>query len=101
MKYPFDFYTQYCQFYLNDQESPRETDSKNFWTAEAYDDRLAIGNGILGVGTECYGPVKGELKVLEAENKDFNLNDYDHIVEGGLEISSGTLTILDCPNSAI
>jgi hypothetical protein len=101
MKYKLDFYTSYNQFYLYDKASPGNTDSDNFWTAEAYNDRLALEEGVLGIGTGCYGHVKGEIDILAKENGVIDTNQYDHIVEGGLELRSGILQVLDCPNSEI
>lgn len=97
----FDFYTQYNQFYICDKDSPGQTDSADFWTDASFNDRLAKELGVLGVGTECYGPVKGEIVFLDKKNEDFDIELYDHIVEAGLQIQSGTIQILDCPNSSI
>lgn len=100
MKYPLDFYTSYNQFYIYDKDSPGKTNSNSFWTNEAYEDRLAINDGILGIGTECYGHIRAELEILESENNlDFTY--FDHIVEAGIEIKSGIVQVLDCPNSVI
>jgi len=101
MKYPLEFYTSYHQFYIYDKDSPGDTSSPEFGNQQSYNDRLAIEKGIIGVGTECYGPIKGELELLNASNTSVNLNDYDHIVEGGIEIESGVLQILTCPTSSI
>jgi len=101
MKYPLEFYTSHSQFYIYDKDSPAEIGSDKFWTQEAFDDRLAIEEGILGVGTECYGPIKAELILLDTRNDSINLIDYDHIVEAGVEIKSGVIQILDCPNSNV
>ena len=60
-----DFWTTHHQFYIADKSSPFRTDSDDFWTTQATDDRLAIEEGLLGIGTECYGPVKGDLQVLD------------------------------------
>ena len=101
MKYKFDFYTQYSQFYLSsDNGSTLTLDSLN-WSSDAYNDRLFIYKNMLVVLTECYGHVKGELDILDNANDKIDSNEYDHIVEGGLEIKSGELQILDCPNSKI
>jgi hypothetical protein len=99
--YRFDFYTQYHQFNICDKDSPMDTESGEFWTDEAFDDRLAMELGVIGVGTECYGPVKGELVLLDKENTEFDLKSYDHIVEAGLKIDSGFIQIQNCPNSSI
>jgi hypothetical protein len=101
MKYVLNFYTSYCQFFICDKLSCGDIDSGSFWNDEAYVQRLAIGNGILGVGLECYGPFKGELVMLDTQNNGIEYNQYDHIVEGGLEVKSGILQILDCPNSNV
>jgi hypothetical protein len=101
MKLNFEFDTQYNQFYLSDSLCPREMGRTDFWTPEAYDERLAIAEGILGIGTECYGPVKGEIEILDSENKNFDITKFDHIVEGGIKIGSGSLEILDCPTSTV
>ncbi len=101
MSFPFAFYTSHCQFYVYDKGSPAETGSDEFWTESALDDRLALEKGILGVGTECYGPVKGELLLLEVANDEVNFEEYDHIVEAGLEVKSGIIQILDCPTSGV
>jgi len=101
MKYPLEFYTSYSQFYIYDKNSPGNTNSRDFWNQDSYNDRLAIEKGILGVGTECYGPIKGELVLLNTPNASINLNDYDHIVEGGIEIESGIIQVLACPTSNV
>lgn len=101
MNYKLDFKTQYNQFFICDKSSPGNTDSGSFWTDGTHNERLAIEEGIIGIGTQCYGHVNGELIVLKAENKQTDYNKYDHIVEGGLEIKSGVLQVLDCPNSEV
>ena len=101
MSFPFAFHTSHCQFYVYDKASPGETGSDGFWTESAFNDRLAVEKGVLGVGTECYGPVKGELYLLRVANDEVNFEDYDHIVEAGLEVKSGIIQILDCPTSGV
>jgi len=101
IQYKLDFYTEYNQFYISDKTSQRNTGSINFWTPEALTDRLAIEIGVMGVSTECYGHIKGELDVLDTANNLIDFNKYDHIVEGGIEIKSGELQVLDCPTSEI
>jgi hypothetical protein len=101
MKYPFNFYTSYHQFYIVDKGSEGNTASSTFWTDNAYNDRLAIENGILGVGTECYGPVKGELELLTNINITPDLSTVDHVVEAGIAVNSGIIQLLDCPTSTI
>ncbi|QXV67371.1 hypothetical protein INP83_09870 [Mucilaginibacter sp. 21P] len=101
MVHPLDFYTQYSQFYVSDKDTLGDTSSDKFWTDDAFSDRLAMEEGIIGVGTECYGPIKGELEILERENKSFIAADYDHIVEGNIRIDSGGIKVIDCPTSTV
>lgn len=101
MKYNFNFYTGYHQFYVSDSESIKDTNSKDFWNEEAYKDRLANHEDIIAIPTKSYGIINGELEVLSKEKAITNFELYDHIVESGIEIKSGTLQILDCPNSEI
>jgi hypothetical protein len=98
-KYHLDFYTSHHQFYLADKLSPARTDSEDFWNVEASQDRLAVEKGILGIGTECYGPVKGELNILFEEPETENFDMYDHVVEGSVEVFSGILNIIPCPDN--
>ncbi|MFH7004228.1 hypothetical protein [Flavobacterium bizetiae] len=100
MKHNLSFYTQYSQFYITDKLCQENT-SDDFWTESAFNDRLALTKCGLAVGTECYGDVKGELVVLEKANDTVDLNKYDHIVEGGIQVQSGILNVLDCPNNSI
>jgi hypothetical protein len=101
MKYELNFSTSYHQFYISDKESCQDTGDINFWTKDANQSRLAIGDGILGVALECYGRFKGELVLLERKNEKIEFDQYDHIVEGGLNVESGVLQVLDCPNSNV
>jgi hypothetical protein len=101
MKYHIDFYTSYNQFYITYKDSEGATNSDKFWTTEAFNERLAVVDGIIGVGTECYGPVKGEIHLLNSPNKQAVLDEYDHIVEAGINIKSGFLQILNCPDSNV
>ncbi|ATL45736.1 hypothetical protein COR50_00375 [Chitinophaga caeni] len=101
MKHKLNFGTSYHQFYIRDKNSSQDTGDSNFWTDDATRSRLAVGEGILGVGLECYGPFKGELVLLDKKRDDVEYSQYDHIVEGGLNIKSGILQVLDCPNSNV
>lgn len=101
MVHHLNFYTSHNQFYIFDKGSEGDTASDNFWTAEAFDDRLAIEDGVLGVSTECYGPIKGELELVDTKNTSLDLSDFDHVVEGGLVVKSGIIQILYCPTSAV
>ncbi|MGV4413591.1 hypothetical protein [Chryseobacterium sp. T1] len=97
--YRFTFSTQYNQFYLEDKGNNSDTVSFDFWNEDAFNERLALSNKIIGVGTQSYGNIKGEIEILEKPNTNIDYSKYDHIVEGGINIGSGELQILDSPNS--
>ena len=87
--FKLNFTTSHHQFYISDNAVDLNTGTRNFWTKEASQDRLAIENGILGVGTECYGPVKAELYILNKKTDEANFDQYDHIVEGVWKLNQG------------
>lgn len=97
----FNFYTAYNQFYIADKDFEGNTGSDFFWDDEAFIYRLAIDKDILGISTACYGNVKGELVILKEAVDINNYNFFDHIVEGGIEVKTGFINILDCPNNSI
>lgn len=101
MKHKFQFRTSYSQFYIYDKDSPAATDSNDFWTEDAHTSRLAIEDGILGISIETYSYVKASIEILQHRNKQIELTNYNHVVEASLEIKSGILQVLDCPNSAV
>ncbi len=100
-KQHFKFDTAYNQFYLIDKGETIVINQIDFWNEEAFLTGLALGKGIIGVKTKSYGNIKGQILILEkpVENIDFEL--YDYIVEGGINLQSGELQILDCPNNHI
>ena len=94
------FYTSYNQFYVTDKDSYGDI-GRNFWTQEALDSHLAISNGILGVSMESYANARCQIKILKSKPIILDLSKYDHIVEAGLQINSGIIQILNCPNSNV
>lgn len=99
--FKINFATSHHQFYIGDKAVEGDTGSDRFWTNEAFQDRLAIETGILGVGTECYGPVKAEFYVLNKKPQESNFDQYDHVVEGSLEVTSEEIEVLNCPDSSV
>jgi hypothetical protein len=101
MIHALDFHTAYSQFYIIDPMVDYDTGSDKFWTQDAASDMLAVETGVLGVGIGSYGHVKAELEVLLKPNTENDYSKYDHIVEAGIQIDSGLLQVIDCPNSEI
>ena len=50
MKFQLKFTTDYGQFYVNDKNANGNTNSDNFWTEQAFEDKLAVEDGVLGIG---------------------------------------------------
>ena len=99
MEYDLDFYTEYSQFYVCDSEDEIK---HGLWTDKSsHTARLDFSPGIIAVITECYGPVKGQIRILNSENNEFDFDSFDHIVEAELIISSGSLQIRSCTSSEI
>jgi transcription elongation factor Elf1 len=102
MKLNLKFVTDYRQFYLNDKNANGNTGSENFWSESAFADKLAIEDGVLGIGIENdEGKVECEFEILNSKSLIDNFTDFDHVVEASLKIHSGILQIIDCPNSEV
>ncbi len=102
MKSNLKFTTDYRQFYLNDKNAKGNTGSENFWSEIAFADKLAVEDGVLGIGIENdEGEVECEFEILTAKSLIYNFSKFDHVVEASLKIHSGVLQILDCPHSEV
>ena len=102
MKINLKFVTDYRQFYLNDKNAIGNTGSENFWSESAFADKLAIEDGVLGIGIENdEGKVECEFEILNSKSLIDNFTDFDHVVEASLKIHSGILQIIDCPHSEV
>jgi len=93
MKYNFELFADYFQFYLQDEQSAG--DLSNSWTEQAVSDMLAVAPGIIGVGTARNLTVPVEVEVLTSEPTN-NFDEWDHVTEASLEIPSGRIIIAGC-----
>ena len=97
MKFDLNFTTGFGQFYLNDKDKG-DMGSENFWTDEAFNARLAVESGILGISiANDEGIVKCELEILDSKSLVSDFSIFDHVVEASLEIKTGILQVNDCP----
>lgn len=94
-----NFNTEYHQFYICDKKSVKNT-SEDFWDEIAYTNRIATGEGIIGVGTSSFGSIRGEIYILEVPSSR-NLDEFDHVVQGSLELKSGILQVITCTSSEV
>ena len=102
MKSSLKFTTEYGQFYLSDKSANGNTGSENFWTEKAFAEKLAVEDGILGISiANDEGKVECEFDIVNSKSLIENFGEFDHVVEASLQIHSGILQVLDCPNSEI
>ncbi|RYE51609.1 MAG: hypothetical protein EOP21_00955 [Hyphomicrobiales bacterium] len=89
----FDLFADYFQFYLQDEEaSGIDGDS---WNDEATERMLAVAPGALAIGTVRNVDVPISVEILESEPPN-DLENWDHVTECSLVITSGKLVIAGC-----
>lgn len=88
-------YASHTQFYVLDSEPRSSPGDESFWTKESSDNRIAIGDGILGIGTGSYDFVMVYVEEHQCEPP-LKLEEWDHVTECGLEIVSGFLLVEGC-----
>ena len=59
-------YADYNQFYVQDSNAPGNTGDPAFWTERAFSDKLALVDGIIGIGTVTYGDVRVRSEVHDS-----------------------------------
>jgi hypothetical protein len=89
-------YADYHQFYVLDAGAALDaTGHPDFWTREAFVRMLAVNPGIIGISTESGGEVRVTLHV-EGTAPALDLAAWDHVVEAGLDVSTGRLIVCGC-----
>jgi hypothetical protein len=91
-------YASHCQFYIMDNGEEHET-AEGFWTDRALADRLALAEGIIGIGTGTYGEVRVRAQLL-AEAPRLQREGWDHITEASLNVREGPIFVLGCLSSS-
>jgi hypothetical protein len=96
-KHDLLFFTEYYQFYIQDADTKAQTDTTDFWNEAADKNRMAFGEGLLGVTVAKYAEINVEVRISDAQPiKDLTA---DHIVEAPLQLASGKLQIKNCTNN--
>src|SRR6516162_5963944 len=90
-------YAGYNQFYLTSDSKNTGSDDPEFWSKEAYRERLAVAPLTLAVGTDTYGKVPVDIEVLDSPSH-LPFDDWDHVVEASISIASGVLEVSGCPD---
>ena len=74
----FTLFADYFQFYLQDE--PVDGNLSDAWTEEAVARLLAVGPGVVGIGTVRNMDVPVSVEVLDGEES-VDLASWDHVVE--------------------
>lgn len=99
MNHKLSMFTQYGQFYIVDKDAAGDTGNPDFWNSDAFNDRLAIADGVIGISIANDDAVANlEIEILNSPLVEEDLGQFDHIVEASLLVKSGKLQVVDCPN---
>lgn len=88
-------YASHHQFYIQDSEPLGTSDDPEFWTDQACDDRLAVAEGLLGIGTGSYDLVVVRVQQHSSEPS-LDLSDWDHVTEASLAVRTPFVLVLGC-----
>jgi hypothetical protein len=88
------FFTEYYQFYILDADTKAATDAVDFWNDTADKNRIAIGDGLLGVTVAKYAEIKVEIRICDTKPAIDEI--ADHVVDTPLYLSSGKIEIRSC-----
>jgi hypothetical protein len=87
-------YASHSQFYVLDSRL-RDFPDDGFWSKDASARRLAIADGIVGIGTGTFGFVQVRVEQHIAE-PELNLSAWDHVTECNLEVRSDLMLVMGC-----
>lgn len=86
-------FADYHQIHLLDEGS--STDLGGAWSERALDDQLAVGGDAMAVGTVADVDVLVAVQIRNRPSVD-DVADFDHVVEGSLQMHSGRLVVMGC-----
>ncbi len=91
-RYSFSLSAEFWQFYIQDEWS---SDEYVEWTSEEDYDPIALAPGTVSICTNCDRIVPVEIVICRSEPlPDFE--DWDHLVECGIDVPSGRLIVAGC-----
>lgn len=86
-------FADYYQIHLFDEGST--SDLGQAWTGQAAADRMAVARDAVAVGTVVNVFVEVTVELSEQPPVDQG-PDFDHVVEGSVEVRSGRLVVMGC-----
>ncbi len=93
-KYQYHLFADYFQLYIED-ENPKDT-TEHIWDDEKTVDRgIAVGDGIIAVGTVRNFTVPFTLEIHDSEPSD-DISIWDRVNECSIDVPSGILVISGC-----
>lgn len=94
-KLDFEIYADYYQFYLEDENSPHETDKVWDLEGKAYNRMLGVGEGLIAVGTARYETVPVSVEFYDSEPV-LELENHSRVNECSLQVKSSQIIISGC-----
>jgi hypothetical protein len=92
-RYELNLFADYCQFYLQDE--PASGDLSEAWSQEAVDRLLAVGQGVVGVGTMSADLVPVSIELLEVSPPNDSAS-FNQVNECTLVVAQGPLVAAGC-----
>ncbi len=86
-------FADYHQLYLQDESA--HGDLSEAWTAQASDDRVAVAEGVVGIGTASADIVPVDVWVLDAAPAD-DQGDWHHVTECSIDVASDRVVVAGC-----
>jgi len=90
-RWAFTIRADHFQFYLEDVDSQADTGA--IWDDDAQARMLAVGPGLLAVGTVRYGGAVRVVVEVRAARPQESFTPWDRVVEASLEAPSGELVL--------
>lgn len=87
-------FADYHQFYLQDELA--ETDTPNDWGEQLTTNLIAVDQAIVGISTARNKTVPVRIDLLATRPVGDDFDNWDHVAEASLEISSGQIVISGC-----
>jgi hypothetical protein len=87
-------YAKLQMFLLLDDRAGDTGDPEDGWTAQARIDRVAVADGWIAIGTDAACDVDLQIEIADAAPGREALDDWDHVVEGSVEITSGRIVVM-------
>ncbi|WP_328965545.1 hypothetical protein [Streptomyces virginiae] len=88
-----ELFADYFQIHILDEDS--DSDFSDVWTEQTVLDGLGVTEGGLAIGTDVNFTVAVAVHLLTDQPSD-DSDDFDHVVEASLNVSSGRLVVLGC-----